>query len=124
MQLGKEMEGTLANAVRSRFAHPHLLSSHPFSSRSSSSSLGFLRFPSRLSPDRCRLRLAATISSESDPAPPPPPPNKGLDGPLSKIQDKAQIFFAVLFWMSLFFWACAWDGRSGNRPTKRSRFRR
>ncbi|KAG5016332.1 hypothetical protein AAZX31_08G209400 [Glycine max] len=41
---------------------------------------------------------------------------------LSKIQDRIQIFFAVLFWMSLFFWASAWDGR--NRPDKGSRFRR
>lgn len=41
---------------------------------------------------------------------------------LSKIQDRVQIFFAVLFWMSLFFWASAWDGR--NRPNKGSRFRR
>ncbi|KAH1085132.1 hypothetical protein AAZX31_07G029000 [Glycine max] len=41
---------------------------------------------------------------------------------LAKIQDRIQIFFAVLFWISLFFWASAWDGR--NRPNKGSRFRR
>ncbi|KAK7381582.1 hypothetical protein VNO80_00128 [Phaseolus coccineus] len=49
---------------------------------------------------------------------------KGTDvgASLSKIQDRVQIFFAVLFWLSLFFWASAWDGR--NRPNKGSRFRR
>ncbi|KAK9098743.1 hypothetical protein Syun_025788 [Stephania yunnanensis] len=137
------MEGTVTNAVRatappwtapikSRLSSHHLLLFRCFlssSSSSSSSSLGLLHnprpllgFPSRLRPDRCGLRLAATLGSESDPPPPPPP--KGLDVPLSKIQDRVLIFFAVLFWMSLFFWACAWDGRSGNRPSKRSRFRR
>ncbi|KAM6585939.1 hypothetical protein CsatB_012941 [Cannabis sativa] len=58
---------------------------------------------------------------ESDP-PPGTPPIKGLASSFSKFQDRIQIFFAVLFWMSLFFWTCAWDER--NRPNKGSRFRR
>ncbi|KAK7294090.1 hypothetical protein RJT34_16973 [Clitoria ternatea] len=64
------------------------------------------------------------------PGPPPSPPENDstrlqeadVAASLSKIQDRIQIFFAVLFWMSLFFWASAWDGR--NRPNKGSRFRR
>ncbi|ESW07745.1 hypothetical protein PHAVU_010G155500 [Phaseolus vulgaris] len=66
----------------------------------------------------------------ASPGPPLPPSDKdsshlkGTDvgASLSKIQDRIQIFFAVLFWLSLFFWASAWDGR--NRPNKGSRFRR
>ncbi|KAE9584557.1 hypothetical protein Lalb_Chr25g0279351 [Lupinus albus] len=57
----------------------------------------------------------------------PPPGNhsehlQDLAASLSEIQDRVQIFFAVLFWMSLFFWYSAWDGR--NRPNNGSRFRR
>ncbi|CAL0325952.1 unnamed protein product [Lupinus luteus] len=57
----------------------------------------------------------------------PPPENhsghlQDLAASLSKIQDRVQIFVAVLFWMSLFFWYSAWDGR--NRPNKGSKFRR
>ncbi|KAK4590374.1 hypothetical protein RGQ29_020792 [Quercus rubra] len=61
--------------------------------------------------------------ASATPGPPPdsdPPP--GLAASLSKFQDRVQIFLAVLFWMSLFFWASAWDGR--DRPNKGSRFRR
>ncbi|XP_028791596.1 uncharacterized protein LOC114747435 [Neltuma alba] len=69
----------------------------------------------------------------ASPRPPPPPridpppgnnPRKlqGLSTSLSKIKDRVQIFFAVLFWMSLFFWASAWNGR--NKPNKGSRRRR
>ncbi|KAL6134320.1 hypothetical protein ACLB2K_066552 [Fragaria x ananassa] len=46
----------------------------------------------------------------------------GLAGSLSEFQDKVHIFFAVLFWMSLFFWASVWDNK--DRPNKGSRFRR
>ncbi|KAF9614969.1 hypothetical protein IFM89_021399 [Coptis chinensis] len=55
-----------------------------------------------------------------------PPPEKhfvttsSLGETFSKFQDKTQIFFAVLFWMSLFFWNCAWDGRNDG-PNKKSR---
>uniref|UniRef100_A0A2P2PNA9 Uncharacterized protein n=1 Tax=Rhizophora mucronata TaxID=61149 RepID=A0A2P2PNA9_RHIMU len=45
---------------------------------------------------------------------------------ISRFQDRVQIFMAVLFWMSLFFWSSAWDGRNRGhgRPNKGSRFRR
>jgi len=46
----------------------------------------------------------------------------GVAASLSKFQDRVQIFFAVLFWMTLFFWASAWDGR--NRPNNGSKFRK
>lgn len=39
-------------------------------------------------------------------------------------KDTLQIFFAVLFWMSLFFWSCAWDRGNNGRPNKGSRFRK
>ncbi|KAF5190318.1 Sodium channel protein type 10 subunit alpha like [Thalictrum thalictroides] len=58
-----------------------------------------------------------------------PPPEKhstttsDIGATFSKVQDRMQIFFAVLFWMSLFFWKCAWDGRDDDDPTKKSRFR-
>ncbi|WJX48784.1 hypothetical protein P8452_35303 [Trifolium repens] len=77
-----------------------------------------------LRPLRCR-------AAAPDPPPPhnsDPPPGKdstqlqNVTASLSKFQDRVQIFFAVLFWMSLFFWASAWDGR--NRPNKGSRFRK
>ncbi|MBA0870593.1 hypothetical protein Goshw_014564, partial [Gossypium schwendimanii] len=48
----------------------------------------------------------------------------GLEGKLSRFQDRARIFFAVLFWMSLFFWSSSWDGRNTGKPNKGSRFRR
>ncbi|GMI78107.1 hypothetical protein HRI_001480000 [Hibiscus trionum] len=48
----------------------------------------------------------------------------GLVGKLSRFQDRARIFFAVLFWMSLFFWYSALDGRNSDKPNKGSRFRR
>ncbi|KAG8494755.1 hypothetical protein CXB51_012598 [Gossypium anomalum] len=55
-------------------------------------------------------------------ADPPPPPE--FAGKLSKFQDQVRIFFAVLFWVSLFFWSSAWDGGNSGRPDKGSRFRR
>ncbi|XP_029129290.1 uncharacterized protein LOC114914921 [Cajanus cajan] len=70
---------------------------------------------------RCRA------ASPGPPLPPSGNDSKHLKGAdvatsLSNIQDRIQIFFAVLFWMSLFFWASAWDGR--NRPNKGSGFRK
>lgn len=63
--------------------------------------------------------------------PRPPPPgkdsvsSKGFAASFSRFKDRAQIFLAVLFWMSLFFWASAWDGRNKKgRPNKGSRFKR
>ncbi|XP_057533933.1 uncharacterized protein LOC130812079 [Amaranthus tricolor] len=79
-------------------------------------------FPaSPLKPNRSILR--------SSPGPPPPP---GKDSQLStdfaatfsRLWDKVQIFFAVLFWISLFFWSSAFDGRNSGRKNKRDRFRK
>lgn len=43
---------------------------------------------------------------------------------LSRLQDRIRIFFAVLFWMALFFWGSAWDGNNNSGGTKRQRFRK
>ncbi|XP_050235067.1 uncharacterized protein LOC126683261 [Mercurialis annua] len=85
-------------------------------------------------PPRSRLsRVHAGLSPQppnTQPDPPPPKENDregaGIVATLSRLQDRIQIFSAVLLWMSLFFWASAWDGRNGDsgRPNKGSRFRR
>ncbi|KAK9290930.1 hypothetical protein L1049_009109 [Liquidambar formosana] len=49
---------------------------------------------------------------------------KSLAVTFSRFQGSVQIFFAVLFWLSLFFWASVWDERNNDRPNKGSRFRR
>ncbi|XP_020101011.1 uncharacterized protein LOC109718928 [Ananas comosus] len=60
----------------------------------------------------------------------PPPPGgdsddlSGLQERISRVQDRVRIFFAVLFWMSLFFWASACDGRDKPRNKKKFRFRK
>ncbi|WOH09860.1 hypothetical protein DCAR_0729320 [Daucus carota subsp. sativus] len=46
----------------------------------------------------------------------------GVPMTLSRFKDVAQVFVGVLFWMAVFFWASAWDGR--DKPDKGSRFRR
>ncbi|KAI3455322.1 hypothetical protein Pfo_011985 [Paulownia fortunei] len=51
-------------------------------------------------------------------------PFSGVKATFTRFQDTLQIFFAVLFWMSLFFWSSAWDGGNGGRPNKGSRFRK
>ncbi|TKY64564.1 hypothetical protein E2542_SST14462 [Spatholobus suberectus] len=97
-------------------------------SRSPAFSFSLHRQFQPLSSSSAALRLPRRLAAT--PGPPLPPSEddsrhlKEADvaAPLSKIQDRIQIFFAVLFWMSLFFWASAWDGR--NRPNKGSRFRR
>ncbi|KAJ9692671.1 hypothetical protein PVL29_011652 [Vitis rotundifolia] len=107
---------------------PFLLS-FPISRHRSSPSPIRLHPPS-LPPRTASLRRRA--STPSPPAPPesdPPPQNDpvpltGLVATFSRFQDSIQIFFAVLFWLSLFFWASAWDGRNGGRPNKGSRLRR
>lgn len=77
--------------------------------------------PTKWSP-RCRA------TSPGPPSTPPPGENpshsSGLISRFSRVQDTVRIFFAVLFWMSLFFWSCVWDGRNGGRPKNGSRFRR
>ncbi|XP_058734398.1 uncharacterized protein LOC131606138 isoform X1 [Vicia villosa] len=92
------------------------------------SHLPFNPLPSSSSTSLRRLRCRAAL-----PDPPPPhssdqPPGndsiqlQNVGASFSKFQDRVQIFFAVLFWMSLFFWASAWDGR--NRPNNGSKFRK
>merc|ERR1712137_254014 len=72
-----------------------------------------------------RLCHGAT-GSGSGPGEPPfgedPSSFAGLQATLSRIQDKLRIFLAVLFWMSLFFWGSAWDGRDNGRKNKGPRF--
>lgn len=46
-----------------------------------------------------------------------------LTAALSRIQDTFRIFFAVFFWMGLFFWASAWEGRNGGKHDKGTRFK-
>ncbi|XP_061340095.1 uncharacterized protein LOC133286666 [Gastrolobium bilobum] len=127
---------TTASTTSNPNFHNHLLClSFSTLSRSSTSSFSFPIHSHRvfqpLSSTSTVLRLPRCRAATPGPPPPPrtDPPSgndsshlKDLAGSLSKIQDRVQIFFAVLFWMSLFFWASAWDGR--NRPNKGSRFRR
>ncbi|KAL7152540.1 hypothetical protein ABFS83_04G104900 [Erythranthe nasuta] len=70
-----------------------------------------------------RCHAATGPQSEPPPEKNPPPPS-GITAPFSRFQDSMQIFLAVLFWMSLFFWSCAWDGGNGGRPNNGSRFRK
>ncbi|XP_048129747.1 uncharacterized protein LOC125313750 [Rhodamnia argentea] len=109
-----------------RFYAFHYESNHPLSSPINLRS-PFL--PSLLSPSARprRHRLGAARGPPSPPESGPPPKNgsrglRSVAASLSRFQDSVQIFFAVLFWMSLFFWASAWDRR--NRPSKGSRSRR
>ncbi|KAI9110266.1 hypothetical protein K1719_018708 [Acacia pycnantha] len=113
----------------------YFLSLHAFSNSSNSS---FLSIPSRSLFQPLTSHSAVTCpgarcrAASSGPPPPPPrtdpPPGdsprqlQGISTSLSKTKDRVQIFFAVLFWMSLFFWASAWDGSNG--PNKGSRRRR
>ncbi|KAG8388275.1 hypothetical protein BUALT_Bualt02G0108700 [Buddleja alternifolia] len=49
----------------------------------------------------------------------------GVTSTFARFKDTLQIFFAVLFWMSLFFWSSAWDGgNSSGKRDKGSRFRK
>ncbi|XP_052176290.1 uncharacterized protein LOC127790713 [Diospyros lotus] len=87
-------------------------------------------FPSFASnPSACLGRSPA--ASPGRPPPPPPesdPPTGNHPSPSAgssaTFQDTVRIFFAVLFWMSLFFWSSIWDGRNNGRRGKGSRFRR
>ncbi|XP_021731827.1 uncharacterized protein LOC110698655 [Chenopodium quinoa] len=60
--------------------------------------------------------------------PPPSPPGKdpqrftGIAATFSRLWDKLQIFFAVFFWISLFFWASAMDRTNSGRGNKKDRF--
>ncbi|XP_039025910.1 uncharacterized protein LOC120159385 [Hibiscus syriacus] len=111
---------TICSASR----HPNF--SSLFISRSLiSDSLQASIFPPKFHPLRrpmpFRLRSNPTtrpprsISAVSRPPSPPDSDPPGLVGKMTIYQDRVRIFFAVLFWMSLFFWYSAWDGtNSGN----------
>ncbi|KAG5229105.1 proline-rich receptor protein kinase [Salix suchowensis] len=59
---------------------------------------------------RCHAALSPQPPPQSD-----PPPGKDPQATLSRLQDHVQIFLAVLFWMSLFFWASVWDGKNNGK---------
>ncbi|CAN4086394.1 unnamed protein product [Withania somnifera] len=107
------------------------------SSSTTSSNLRFSSFMLNLQrsitfaslPSSCRCR-ATSAGPPSPPQTEPPyneensSPSPGIMASFSKAQDTTRIFFAVLFWMSLFFWYSVWDGKNDGRPNKGSRFRR
>ncbi|XP_044484958.1 uncharacterized protein LOC123210579 [Mangifera indica] len=109
--------------LRSPFTHFH--TNQP---PSSILSLPHPRRPSlqliHLPPSAPRFRRCLAAS----PGPPPSDPHPQQDpiqlSGFSRLQDRIQIFLAVLFWMSLFFWASAFDKRNNGRRNRGSRFRR
>ncbi|KAI3912812.1 hypothetical protein MKW92_018757 [Papaver armeniacum] len=109
----------------SQFSRVSSTNSSPrtYSSSTSQSHVSFLG--SRLKPF---TRLVRCRSNSGTPSPKSDGedivPVLGIDETLSKFQHRTQIFFAVLFWMSLFFWACATDGNNDGGSSKRSGFRR
>ncbi|XVE89096.1 hypothetical protein DITRI_Ditri19aG0123000 [Diplodiscus trichospermus] len=125
------METALATTFfASSSSHHHKIftyfNSQSFNSKTSESAIFSPRFLP-LSPSLAvGLRFSSTRFLRCLPAGPGPPSPPGSDtshtpglaGKLSRFQDRAQIFFAVLFWMSLFFWASASDGRNSGRPSK------
>ncbi|KAK4735652.1 hypothetical protein R3W88_009913 [Solanum pinnatisectum] len=82
-------------------------------------------------PNTSSARCRATSAGPPSPPQTEPPNNEddsssspGIISSFSKAQDTLRILFAVLFWMSLFFWYSVWDGKNDGRPNKGSRFRR
>uniref|UniRef100_A0ACD5VXU1 Uncharacterized protein n=1 Tax=Avena sativa TaxID=4498 RepID=A0ACD5VXU1_AVESA len=75
----------------------------------------------------CRSWRSFRCPSAARPLPPssgpPPPSSQDWQEKLSRLQDTVRIFFAVLFWMSLFFWGSAWGGSNNSGGKKRQRFR-
>ncbi|XP_066374127.1 uncharacterized protein [Miscanthus floridulus] len=69
---------------------------------------------------RCRAAAGPSPPSSEPPTPSP----HGWQERLSSLQDRVRVFFAVLFWMSLFFWGSAWDGSNNSGGKKRQRFRK
>ncbi|XP_031261774.1 uncharacterized protein LOC116119977 [Pistacia vera] len=78
----------------------------------------------RTSPSAPRLRRCLAASPGPPPSDPPPQQDPVQLAGFSRLQDRVRIFFAVLFWMSLFFWASAFDKRNNGRRNKGSRFKR
>ncbi|XP_039063761.1 uncharacterized protein LOC120208601 [Hibiscus syriacus] len=123
-----------ALSVSSPWRHHHCFTFSSFE-RFNSDSLQFLCFPPKFHPHRPSLpiRLCSDSNTRSPrcqsagPGPPSPPDSNtpsppGFVGKLFVFQDQVWIFFAVLFWMSLFFWSPASDGGNSSRPDKGSRF--
>ncbi|GMH03631.1 hypothetical protein Nepgr_005470 [Nepenthes gracilis] len=121
----------MASLSLSSIASPPVSRSHFFSSRSFACHgycyvpthlhHSFIGVSSRLNPShwilRCGSGSPGPVPSPPQPDPPPVKSSKRFSGTaatLSRFQDGMQIFFAVLVWMSLFFWASAWDGRNNN----------
>ncbi|XP_022884947.1 uncharacterized protein LOC111401444 [Olea europaea var. sylvestris] len=74
---------------------------------------------------RCRATSPGPTSPPPESGPnsrKPPAPSSGVAANFTRFQDTVQIFFSVLFWMSLFFWSSAWDGKNNDRPNKGPRF--
>ncbi|XP_020675138.1 uncharacterized protein LOC110094285 [Dendrobium catenatum] len=69
------------------------------------------------------FQVRRNLSTRASSRPPPSQPSSeedknffsGLQAMFSKAEDSLRIFFAVLFWMSLFFWGSAWEGRDDDR---------
>ncbi|MFS8000316.1 hypothetical protein Hanom_Chr12g01176901 [Helianthus anomalus] len=86
---------------------------------------------SPLPPRNSRLRRRRCRAVSPHPPSPPesePPPgddqssSSGSIVSLSRFQESVQIFCAVFFWMSLFFWSSVWDGKNNGRSNKGPRF--
>ncbi|GAB2293622.1 hypothetical protein Dimus_027835 [Dionaea muscipula] len=89
----------------------------------------FIRFPSNRNLTTRHCCSCSPAPPEAPPQPDPPPVKirkrfAGAAVNFSKFQEGMRIFFAVLFWLSLFFWASAWDGRDNGRKSKGNRFKR
>ncbi|KAI3766263.1 hypothetical protein L2E82_16316 [Cichorium intybus] len=107
--------------------NPLLPSIRFFSSCHCSSKIIASQLSSMLSPRHSSLRRGRCGATSPHPPSPPesgPPPgededsNAGSLASFSRFQESVQIFFAVLFWMSLFFWSSVWDGKNNGRSDK------
>ncbi|XP_071711755.1 uncharacterized protein [Rutidosis leptorrhynchoides] len=107
--------------------NPHLpsINSLPFcnisTSKITSSSQRSYQLPSRNS-NLWRGRCGATPPESGPPPGDEQDSSSGSIVSLSRLQESAQIFFAVFFWMSLFFWSSVWDGRNNGKSDKGPRF--
>ncbi|XP_020596016.1 uncharacterized protein LOC110036013 [Phalaenopsis equestris] len=67
----------------------------------------------------CQVRRSLLTSAASRPPPSQPSSGtnffSGLRSMFARAEDGLRIFFAVLFWMSLFFWGSAWEGGDDGR---------
>ncbi|KAK9054665.1 hypothetical protein SSX86_025744 [Deinandra increscens subsp. villosa] len=112
--------------------NPFLPSLHFFSSCGCSTSriISSYRW-SLLPPRNSKLRRRRCDAMSPRPPSPPeagPPPdddqssNSGSVVSFSRFQEGVQIFCAVFFWLSLFFWSSVWDGKNNGRSNKGPKF--